>query len=133
MAKRSTPSKLDPATAEFYRQLISRDHEMWARMTERDNRQQVGLMKLFSQMLENSSVDRVMSKGFAEVSEQLHTQLSPLRDMTPRRAPLDAGQRALLGSIRLALARQDFDFSIDELPSGIVTIDNGKDDRSFAS
>jgi hypothetical protein len=133
MAKRSTPSKLDPATAEFYKQLMSRDQAMWARLTERDSRQQVGLMELFSRMLENTSVDLVMATGFNKVSEQLHTQLSPLRDMTPRRAPLDEGQRVLLGSIRLALARQDFAFSIDELPSGIVTIDNGKDDRSFAS
>jgi hypothetical protein len=133
MAKRSTPSNQDPAIAAIFRQMSARDQAMWAQVLERDSQHQERMMEIFSRMLDNSSVDRVLAKGFNKVSEQLHTQLGPLRDLTPSRAPLDEGQRATLASIRLALARQDFSFSLDELPSGIVSIGNGKDDRSFAS
>jgi len=130
MTKNSRPT--DPALAELYDQMISRDHEMWQRLTERDSKLQDGMMQLFSRMLDNTSLDRVMATGFDNVSEQLKEQLSPLRDLTPRRAPLDKEQKAQLKGLRLALTRPNYSFSREDSVSRIVPTDGNKA-GSFAS
>jgi hypothetical protein len=130
MTKNSRPT--DPALAELYDQMISRDHEMWQRLTERDSKLQDGMMELFSRMLDNSSLDRVMVNGFTAVSDQLKEQLAPLRDLTPNRAPLDDDQKALLKSLRLALTRPNYSLSPGDVPGRLVTTDSGNK-GSFAS
>ena len=130
MTKNSRPT--DPALAELYDQMISRDHEMWQRLTERDSKLQDGMMELFSRMLDNTSLDRVMATGFDNVSEQLKEQLSPLRDLTPRRAALDKEQKVLLKGLRLALTRPNYSFSREDAVSRVVPTDGNKA-GSFAS
>ena len=124
-----TPQNL----AELYEQMVSRDQAMWTQLTERDRRLQDGMMELFSRMLENNSVDRVMVAGFTAVSEQLKEQLSPLRDLTPQRARLDAEQKAVLGSLRRALARPDYDLSASEATAGKIVTASGIDSGGFGS
>jgi hypothetical protein len=130
---RKNPDERPQDIAELYEQMVSRDQAMWNQLTERDRRLQDGMMELFSRILENTSVDRVMAQGFSAVSEQLKEQLSPLRDLTPRRAPLDAEQKALLGSIRRALARPDFDFSSNDAAAGRIITASGNESGGFGS
>jgi hypothetical protein len=123
----------DPALAELYDQMISRDQEMWQRLTERDSKLQDRMMDLFARILENSSVDRVMAAGFDSVTEQLKAQLGPLRELTPQRAQLRPEQKELLGSMRLALARPVYAVAREDIPSRLFITDSGNKDGRTAS
>jgi len=136
MARSPTPGSHDEvqdvAITQLYRQMIERDQAMWKQLNERDRMLQDGMMELFSRMLDNSSVDRVMVAGFTEIAEQLREQLSPLRDLSPPREPLSEEQDALLISLRRALTRPDFSLSPGDISVGAVTPGIGLE-GSFAS
>jgi hypothetical protein len=133
MTKPPNSRPQDPALAELYDQMISRDQEMWQRLTERDVKLQDRMMDLFARILENSSVDRVMAAGFDSVTEQLKTQLSPLRELTPQRAQLKPEQKDLLGNMRLALARPVYAIAREDIPNRLFITDSGNKDGRTAS
>ncbi|MDQ0564390.1 hypothetical protein QO004_006208 [Rhizobium mesoamericanum] len=122
----------DPAIAELYRLMVARDQLMWEQLTQRDSTLQDRMMDLFSRLLEASSVDRVLVSGFTEISEQLHEQLQPLRELAPSRTPLSDADDKALASLRRALARPDFSISQEDRPSAVVPVE-WNDSRSLLS
>ncbi len=124
----------DPAIAELYRLMVSRDQMMWEELTKRDSALQDRMMELFSRLLEASSVDHVMVSGFTVIAEQLHEQLQPLRELAPSRTPLSDADDKVLASLRRALARPDFSISPGERPGAVVLEDASQTfSRSLAS
>jgi hypothetical protein len=104
----SDEGKNDLGVAALFERMITRDQQMWQQLTQRDNVLQDQLMELFSRMIETNAVDRVLSHGFGEVSEQLSAQLAPLRQLGPQITPLEPADDQRLAALGNALRRQDY-------------------------
>jgi hypothetical protein len=133
MKRPTDPNPQETTLAEIYDRMMARDEQMWTHINRRDSKLQDRMMELFSRILDNSSVDRVMVAGFTTVSDQLKEQLSPLRDLTPHRAPLDTDQKVLLHSLRIALDRPDYALAREDIPGRLIIIDNSGNDGRTAS
>ena len=96
------------ALAQLFTQMVDRDQQMWQRLSERDSQLQGQMVGLFSQLLQANSVDRVLVKGFHEVTEQLKAQVGPLRSLGREYVALPAPDDALLATLQRALVRPDF-------------------------
>jgi hypothetical protein len=93
---------------EWMTAMMERDNQMWEKLNSRDERVLGEVLKLFSQVVEATSIDHVVAHGFDEASKQIGQYVAPLRSLGREYSEPGEGVNETLEILHRALKREDF-------------------------
>lgn len=97
-------STRDDSTNETIGQMVELLKQQNQTITEILLAQKAEVLGILGTVTETNTMGHVLQHGFSTLS----AQLAPLRDLSPRRTPLDPDQFARLDNLRRSLARQEW-------------------------
>ena len=100
--------------AQLFGEMLLRDQVMWNRLSERDDQLREQMVGMFQRVVDTNAIDKVLVKGFSEVSKNIAAQTAPLRSLGREYAPLNDDSARRLDALNTALARPNFSMITDQ-------------------